>query len=191
MRSMIPLLEKPNRSETVARLTIYSFIAIAIITDAYMQDSFSIQTDREEIGDDKLREAVIARLAQEPKISISEIGVTASEGVITLSGYVDDNDAKHAAEIAVLHVSGVRGVANEIEVKPFSLLTDTDLAKTVLQVLESELGLDAMRVTVAVDKRWVTLTGDVTTEKQKSAAEKAVQGLFGVGGVTIEIQLKP
>lgn len=145
--------------------------------------------EREELSDDKLRDAVLARLAEATQLSTTEIGVTASEGVITLSGYVDDDAARHAAATATLEVTGVRGVANEIEVKPFSLLTDTDLAKTVLQVLESKFGLDAARLTVTVAQGWLTLEGEVEEKAQKAAAENAVQDLFGVRGVVNKIQV--
>lgn len=149
-----------------------------------------ITSNPEDFSDDKLREAVIARLAQEPQISTSEIGTIASEGVVTLSGYVDDEIARQVAEDATLEVPGVRGVANELEIKPFSLLTDTDLAKTALQVLDSDPELGTAAVTIAVADGWLTLEGVVATAAQKEAAENAVKDLFGVRGVTNQIQIR-
>lgn len=154
-----------------------------------MRDS-TTTPDVNDLPDDSLRDAVIARLALESPISTSEIGVTASEGVITLSGYVDNETARHVAETATLEVPGVRGIANELAVKPFSLLTDTDLAKTVLQVLESEPGIDATHITVTVAEGWLTLAGEVAEDAQKWMAEKAVQDLLGVRGVTNEILVR-
>lgn len=152
--------------------------------------TITTKSNLEDNLDDTLREAVIARLSLESQISTSEIGVTASEGVITLSGYVDNEAARHTAEAAAIEVAGVRGIANEIEVKPFSLLTDTDLAKTAIQVLESEPDIDASHIVVTVDNGWITMEGDVTEEFQKWRAEKAIQDLSGVRGVTNHIQVE-
>jgi osmotically-inducible protein OsmY len=141
----------------------------------------------DELSDDQLRNAVIAALDREPQISTTEIGVTASEGVVTLTGYVDTVDASRLAEQAAKQVSGVRGLANELAVKPFTLLTDTDLAKNALQVLESETGLE--RLTVTVDDGWLTLEGEVAQAAQKEGAATLVQDLLGVRGVTNLIQV--
>lgn len=143
----------------------------------------------DENPDDQLRNAVIAALDCEPQISTTEIGVTASEGVVTLTGYVDTEEAIQLAENATKRVVGVRGIANELEVKPFSILTDTDIAKNALQVLEGEADLE--RITVSVVDGWLTLEGHVAQEAQRWLADKAVQDLLGVRGVTNQIQVLP
>ncbi len=154
-----------------------------------MQES-KMQAEPEENEDEKLRDKVIERLAQEAQIGASEIGVTASESVITLSGYVDTETEKQLAETIAMQVSGVRGLANELEIKPFTILTDTDLAKTILHALESEHGLNAQMISIVVDDGWLTLEGKVAEEKQKLNAEKTVRDLSGIRGVTNKIFVK-
>ena len=154
-----------------------------------MQES-KIKAEPEENEDESLRDKVIAKLTQEPQIGASEIGVTASERVITLSGYADTETEKQLAETIAMQVSGVRGLANELEIKPFTILTDTDLAKTVLHALESEHALDAKGISIVVDDGWLTLEGEVAEEKQKLNAEKTVRDLSGIRGVTNQILVK-
>jgi osmotically-inducible protein OsmY len=57
--------------------------------------------------DSDLQLAVLAELNWEPRIVAAHIGVTAQEGVVTLSGHVDSFVQKHAAEDAARRVKGV------------------------------------------------------------------------------------
>ena len=154
-----------------------------------MQES-KMQAEPEENEDKRLRDKVIERLAQEAQIGASEIGVTASEGVVTLSGYADTESEMQPAETIAMQVSGVRGLANELKIKPFTILTDTDLAKIILHALESEHGIDAQMISIVVDNGWLTMEGEVVEEEQKLNAEKTVQDLSGVRGVTNKILVK-
>jgi osmotically-inducible protein OsmY len=52
--------------------------------------------------DNQLQQDVLAELVWEPSVVSAHIGVTANDGVITLTGHVDSFLQKHAAEIAGL-----------------------------------------------------------------------------------------
>jgi hypothetical protein len=83
--------------------------------------------------DHQLREAVMTQLDWEaPGV---DAGVSVSEGVVTLTGFVNTYSEKLEAEKAVKLVRGVRGVANDLVVRPFSQPTDTDIVKTALHTL--------------------------------------------------------
>ena len=64
--------------------------------------------------DAALKTAVLAELAWEPSVTAAHIGVTARDGVITLSGHVQRFAEKQAAQSAALRVKGVKAVAEEI-----------------------------------------------------------------------------
>ena len=69
-------------------------------------------------SDDLVRSDVLFELKWDPRIgSSSDIAVAVKEGVVTLSGFVHSYWDKDAAEKAVKRVYGVKGVANDIEVK--------------------------------------------------------------------------
>jgi osmotically-inducible protein OsmY len=71
-------------------------------------------------SDNSVRDDLLRELKWDPKISsASDITVAVTEGVVTLSGFVPSYWQKDAAEKAVKRVYGVRGIANDINVKLF------------------------------------------------------------------------
>jgi osmotically-inducible protein OsmY len=141
--------------------------------------------------DHQLREAVMTQLDWEPQVIATDIGVGVSEGIVTLTGFVNTYSEKLAAEKAVKLVRGVRGVANDLAVRPFSQLTDTDLVKTALHALASDVRVPGDRIIVTVKEGVVTLDGEVEWAHQKEAAESALGHLLGVSGILNEITVKP
>jgi osmotically-inducible protein OsmY len=139
-----------------------------------------------------LQDSVLAELAWEPSVTAPHIGVTARDGVITLSGHVKRFAEKQAAQSAALRVKGVKAVAEEIEVKlPFDVKrSDDDIARAAIDRLnwDSTLPQDAVKVTV--QEGWVTLTGEVEWRFEHDAAADDVRQLWGVMGVSNQIKLK-
>src|SRR5271157_643751 len=140
----------------------------------------------------ELKNDVLAELEWEPKVDAAEIGVTAKDGVVTLTGTVDHFLAKWEAEKAAQRVSGVKAVANEIEVElpGDTQHSDTDIARAAANALEWDAVLPK-NVKVAVEDGWITLKGEVEWHYQKTAAENALHRLMGVKGITNSIIIKP
>ena len=141
----------------------------------------------------KLQHDVQEELEWEPSVDASKIGVTAMEsGVVTLTGTVATYAEKISAERAAKRVSGVRAVANDIEVRPIGSLkrTDTDIAQAVLRALEWDIAVPHEKIKAKVDNGWVTLDGEVALQFQRAAAENAVRRLSGVRGVSNQIGLQ-
>jgi osmotically-inducible protein OsmY len=144
----------------------------------------------------RLQHDVQEELEWEPSIDASQIGVAAIQpGVVTLSGTVATYVEKVNAERAAKRVSGVRAVANDIEVRPIGSMkrNDTDIAQAVLRALEWDIAVPHEKIKARVDDGWVILEGEVALQFQRSAAENAVRQLSGVRGVTNQIllQLRP
>jgi hypothetical protein len=68
-------------------------------------------------SDERIREDVNDRLSDDPHVDASEIEVTVSSCEVTLSGTVDNRDAKRRAEDIAEQVSGVRHVQNNLRVQ--------------------------------------------------------------------------
>jgi osmotically-inducible protein OsmY len=141
--------------------------------------------------DSSIREDVVFELKWDPKISSNDIAVAVKDGVVTLSGFVSSYWEKDAAEKAAKRVYGVRGVANDIQVKLTSTLTDPEIAREAVHELGSHISIPSEKIKVTVKNGWVTLEGNVDWQYQKSLAESAVKKLKGVIGVTNSIQVKP
>jgi osmotically-inducible protein OsmY len=138
--------------------------------------------------DDQLYDAVRLQLDEDPAIGAHDIAVTAREGVVTLTGFVDSYAEKMAAEETVKRVRGVRALANDIEVKVRNERTDPEIAKDAIHALESHTSIPN-RVTVTVRHGFVALEGTVEWMYQKQAAETAISYLRGVRGVSNLIRI--
>jgi osmotically-inducible protein OsmY len=143
--------------------------------------------------DQEIQKDVLEELKWDPRVKPNEIGVSVSNGVATLTGFVDSYLKKWAAEEAAHKVKGVRAVANDIEVKlPGSAeRTDPEIAGAVSRAIEWDTFIPADRVEVTVSKGWVTLDGELEYQYQKEDAERAARRVTGVRGVTNLIRVKP
>lgn len=70
------------------------------------------------IDDSAITTKVKAALVGNPATKAREIKVTTSHGVVELSGFVDSNEAKTTAAQVASGVQGVKGVDNELQLKP-------------------------------------------------------------------------
>jgi osmotically-inducible protein OsmY len=145
------------------------------------------------MDDLELKKSVESELNFEPSINAAEIGVAVKGGIVTLSGRVPSYWEKIAAERAAARVSGVKAVANELEVRlpGSSERTDEDIARAAVDTLRWTVLVPQDKIKVKVSKGWVTLEGTVDWQYQKSAAEKAVRKLVGVVGVSNLVEVKP
>jgi len=108
------------------------------------------------MSDKSLQQAVLDELEWEPSVNAAHIGVTAKDGVVTLSGDVKSYAEKWAAERATRRVYGVKGVAEEINVRyPFDKVDDTDIAQNAVQALSLDVEVPTNKVTVKVEGGWV------------------------------------
>jgi osmotically-inducible protein OsmY len=140
----------------------------------------------------RLRRDVIEELEWEPSVNAEHIGVTARNGVVTLSGHVESFAEKLAAEKAVLRVKGVRALAQEIEVElPTSKKTaDDEIAARALKMLEWDVLVPSERISVKADHGIITLSGEVDRLYQRDEAERDVWRLSGVRDVVNLVKVR-
>lgn len=143
---------------------------------------------------DELQKDVMAEIKWDPQLRDvhTRIGVSANDGVVTLSGIVDSYSKKLAAERAAQRVAGVKVVACDIEVKFGAWMgkTDTEIAETIKNALRWNTAVDEGTLEVKVDSGWVYLEGEAEWEYQRESAYNSVKHLVGVRGVTNNIRLK-
>jgi len=143
--------------------------------------------------DANLRADVEAELEWDPRFDARDVGVAVKSGVVTLSGHVRSFAERWAAQDAAQLVSGVKAIANEIEVKlPASAQrSDTELAQVALEALALNASVPVNDIKVTVQSGWVTASGQVSFWYQKQAVETTLRQLRGVIGFSNNIQLKP
>jgi osmotically-inducible protein OsmY len=144
-------------------------------------------------SDDDINRDVEAELKWDPNIETTDIAVNVRDAVVTLSGFVHSYSEKFVAERAVKRVRGVKGVANDLEVRLAngSDRPDPEIAQDAVEALRRELPVGAESITIVVRNRWVILAGDVQWDYQRRNAETVVHRIRGVEGVIDRIRVKP
>jgi len=89
----------------------------------------------------------------------NRITVMVDGGFLTLEGEVDREFQRSAAKRAVHHLTGVKGVSNQITIKPKVALAD--VKGKIEAALKRNAMLDAQEINVKTEGSKVTLTGSV------------------------------
>ena len=128
----------------------------------------------------------------EPLLNAAEIGVTAKDGIVSLTGVVDSYIKKTEAEDAAKNVAGVIALVENIQVKypSATIKADAEIASEVVDALEGRWDVDEGKIKVKVEAGLVTLTGELSWNFQKDAAKDAIKNLMGVTGVSNNIKIK-
>jgi osmotically-inducible protein OsmY len=146
---------------------------------------------KNEITESHLRQTVMQHLQCLSETVLQDLGVIVSDGIVTLTGSVDTPAERLAAEYAVKGVAGVKGIADEIQVRQVSPLNDTEIARNTVHALESQPLVPRDQIMVTVSEGWVKLEGHVEWMYEKKVAESAVRNLLGVKGVFNDIEITP
>lgn len=144
-------------------------------------------------SDSQIQQDIMEELKWQPFLSSSEIGVAVKNGIVTLSGQVDSYSKKLAAENAAKKVSGVKAVAEDIQVGVSSIFqkTDAEIADAVVNALKWHSAVQEEKIKIKVENGHVRLEGEVEWEYQRTNAKSAIENLTGVQSVVNLITVKP
>lgn len=142
--------------------------------------------------DSQLQLDVMNELKWEPGVGHEHIGVSATNGVISLSGTVASYAEKLLAEKTVRRVKGVRAVAEDLQVRyswqPKS--NDAEIAKRVADILEWD-ALVPRDLDVTVEDGVVKLSGKVEWNYQRDLAGEDAAKISGVLRIDNRIEVTP
>jgi len=144
-------------------------------------------------SDIDIKRDVEDELRWDPDIDSDDIAVAVKNGVVALTGFVRSYGQKLQAEADAKRISGVVGLANDIEVRlpAVDQRPDPDIARDAVAALKAQLPYSWEAIKVLVRNGWVTLEGQVEWNYQRDRAQQSVRRIKGVKGVTNSIQLKP
>lgn len=117
------------------------------------------------------------------------VDVLVQDGWVTLSGHADWYYQKKAAEDDVRKLSGVRGVTNNISIKPRVEASNVKAKIELALKRHAELEANAIRVTVENGNK-VILDGKVDNWDERRAAENAAWSAPGVAFVEDHLTIR-
>ena len=138
--------------------------------------------------EDEVRDAV----QLDPRIpDDGEIALSAEEGTVTLRGTVGSFSQRRAAVKDARGVDGVDDVVDELQVRLLNddRREDADIRGAALQFLMWDIEVPSESIDVKVNDGWATLKGDVSYQFESDAAFDDVACLYGVVGITNEIEV--
>jgi osmotically-inducible protein OsmY len=135
-------------------------------------------------SDSDIKRDVETELRWTPDLDATDIAAAVKDGVVTLTGFVKSYLARYEAERAVKRVAGVRGVANDLEVRlpTVDQRPDPDIARDAVAALKAQLPFSSENIKVVVKDGWVTLEGEVEWNYQRERVEEAVRRVRGNQG---------
>lgn len=144
-------------------------------------------------SDAQIQKDVLAELKWDSEIDESKIGVTATNGAVTLTGHVPTFRQRMVAANATKRVAGVLAVVNDIEVRLESehRTTDEGLAERIANVLKWNVSIPGKDIKAEVKNGVVTLTGKVEWQHQRTNILRNIEHVGGVVNVINLIALKP
>ena len=148
--------------------------------------ALAVEVDVKLSGLSKRTDADIARAAENvlewsTYVSKDRVKVMVETGWITLTGDVDWEYQRQAAEGAVRYLMGVTGVSNQIAIK--AIASSIAVKSDIEAALKRRAITDAQDILVAVNGADVTLTGTIQNWSERDLARNSAWGTPGVRNV--------
>lgn len=142
------------------------------------------------IDDTAISDAVETELSRDQAVPAFRLNVVTTEGIVTLSGAVDNLLAKERAAQIAMTVKGVRSVLNTIKVSPLVLRADRDIRRDIEDALLSDPATDSYEIDRSVENKAATLTGRVDSWQERNLCETVAKGVKGVTAVNNKIDAR-
>jgi osmotically-inducible protein OsmY len=142
-----------------------------------------------EITDQDITNHIESQYWQDESVVSHAIDVVTTDGIVTLTGSIDNILAKERAQAIAEATVGVRAVVNRIQVQPPILLADADIQKNINTALLDNPATDAFKVLVTVTDGVATLTGTVNSWQERNLCETVVKGVRGVTVVNNQVEI--
>ena len=167
----------------VTRLTLAPLLVVLVHASALgAEDERLAQRSSSPAVDEAITRTVQENLVLDNRVSSNQIDVQTGEGIVTVSGTVDNLLIKEVVMDIARSVAGVRNVQDDVELRA-SRLNDEQIRARVLMELAGDPKADAFDMQVQVNQGVVTLTGTADGWPQRHWAEQIAKGVPGVRGI--------
>jgi hyperosmotically inducible protein len=182
------LEEEMRRNTTFATLLVATLVAVGLVACS------STQPPGEQLDDAAITAAIKAKYTGDPEINPLNIDVDTNEGVVTLSGRVDDRVTHDEAIKLARNTDGVTRVIDRIEVNATSAtvgekIDDAAITAKVKAKITADDMLNPFNIDVDTNDGVVTLSGRVQTADAKNRAGELARGTDGVKSVHNDLKV--
>lgn len=141
--------------------------------------------------DMQITDAVELEMTLDPAVPSHRLAFDTRDGVLTMTGVVDNLLAKERAARVAETVRGVRSVVNRIVVRPLTNRSDEAIRKDVIRALLDNPATDSYEIGVHSQDGELTLTGTVDSWQERELSATVAKGVRGVTGVVNRIAVEP
>lgn len=134
-------------------------------------------------SDPQIRQAVLDSLVYDPRVFSFNPGVEVEDGIVTLTGVVNNLKARRAAEQDAKNTVGVLRVKNLLKVRLAKPVSGDNLAQNVISAIQRDPFMNNYEINVKTRNGLVTLTGTVDSYYEKAQADDIASRAKGVVNV--------
>jgi osmotically-inducible protein OsmY len=154
-------------------------------------DELEVHIPISDVRDDTDLAQEIARTLRWSILVPDTVEAEVRDGHVTLRGEVRWAFQRRAAERAIRSLRGIRGVTNEIAVRPRGKPDPARVKEQIVEAIERSAALDARSIWIATADGTVHLHGQVHSLWEKHVAEEAAAAAPGVARVENHIVVTP
>lgn len=140
-------------------------------------------------SDSEIAQAATAALRLNSLVPDGKVKVEVEDGWVTLTGEVDWRYQFASAEQCVRPLAGVRGLFNQVTIRP--RVQGDDIARQIAAALARQAEREARHIGIDVDGAIVTLSGKVHSMAEHDAAVGVAFSVRGVSRVIDRLQVHP
>lgn len=179
LQGVVPTYFEKTAAERAAR-HVFGVRAVANDLTVKLVPS-AVRTDAD------IAKAVANALTWDPAIPHDTVKATVENGFVTLTGQVLWQFQRFAAEAALTHLYGVKGVVNLITLKPH--VKTTNVKAKIEAAFKRSAEIDARNIHIEARDGEIVLTGKVHSLFEKDEAERAAWAAPGVHKVVDHLEV--
>lgn len=141
------------------------------------------------LPDAQIADAAWLALRSNVSVPAEQLQLVVHEGWVRLQGEVVLWAQRQAAESALIHLPGVRGISNDIVVN--SRASAEDIKHLIEQAIRRRSQLATRNIVVRSSEHTVTLEGEVHSWDEREQAEAAARHAPGVAHVIDRLEVRP
>jgi len=154
-----------------------------------LRDEMRKDSEFQAVAPEKIESALQTAFRNDPRVKPFNVTPLVEDGVVTLTGVVDNFEAKRAAAKDAENTVGVWRVRNFLRVRPDRIAEDDTLENRLQQALERSPDVHRFDVVVDVKNAKAYLYGSVDSRYEAARAEEVISAVQGVVAVDNNIDI--